>query len=279
MQLTQKQESLISQYLRDASRRLDARLPDKVRERSLRQIQTRIYQELEACQHSPISDEDVVAVLRRSAGEAANPVRPEAALRPETGARSVPATPHVVEVEAIWLGVCAVNAERFGIEPWMLRLAAVVLGLLTGPIALIAYLAGYAEYYVNLPAEERPPIDYLTLASRSGLPLLVLLLLRWGAGKVEALMAYAHERLLNTPLPPLGEWDWLAYYESSFFYLALFSVVPLGILSGLPMANAWGHSLKRLAQALVALYAVLLSFGLASVVVGIILDRVEEYLQ
>ena len=110
-------------------------------------------------------------------------------------------------------------------------------------------------------------------------PLATLIVLRWGAGKLEALIAYAHERLVKAPLPPVGDWGWLQYYEPTYFYLACLSVIPLGILSGLPMANAWGHSLKRLAQAIVALYSVLLCFGLASIIVGVILDRVDAYIQ
>jgi hypothetical protein len=51
------------------------------------------------------------------------------------------------------------------------------------------------------------------------------------------------------------------------------------VLSGLPLANAWGHSLKRLAQAIIALYAMAICFGVASVIAGLILDRVQAYTQ
>lgn len=284
MHLTPQQESLISQHLRDAARQLDARAPAAAREHRLRELQTRIYRELEGLNRGRLSDEDVRAVLRRAGGaptpEAASGAnKPGGAQRtsPSTGPRNpLPAEP---ALEPVWLGVCAFNADRISLEPWIVRTTAVVFGLLTGPIAILCYLAAYVEYYFAMDPRDRPRIAYSVLALRSVAPFLVLVLLRWGAGRLEALIGYAHERLVQAPLPPLGDWDWLPYYESTFFYLAFLSVIPLGILSGLPMANAWGHSLKRLAQAIVALYGVLLCFGLASILVGVILDRVDVYMQ
>lgn len=283
MQLTQKQESMISQYLRDYSRQLDSSLPDRTREHKLLQVQTRIYRELEALRRSSISDEDVVAVLRHSENTA-TPGEPDGpasspAPRPQAPAgRRMAPPPDDGLAQPIWLGVCAFNAERFGAEAWMVRLGAVLLGVFTGPLALLCYLGAFVEYYLALEPEERPEIDYGTLALRAAGPFVFLVLLRWGAGKVEDLIAYGHDRIVKAPLPPLGDWGWLPYYEPTYFYLAFLTVIPLGILSGLPMANAWGQSLKRLSQAAVALYAVMLSFGLASIIVGIILDRVEVYL-
>jgi phage shock protein PspC (stress-responsive transcriptional regulator) len=179
----------------------------------------------------------------------------------------------------VWLGVCAYNAERFGMAPWMLRLALVVLGVFTGPVAAFVYLAGFAEYYWALEEEARPRIHYGTLALRTIAPLAVVLLLRWATFKLLDLLAYGYDRVFSEPVPPLGKWDWLAHYEGTVFFLVCISVLPLSVLSGMPLANAWSHSLKRLAQALVALYFVALSFGVASILVGIILDRVQPYMQ
>jgi len=274
MHLTQKQESLISQYLRDASRRLDASMPDNLRERNLRQLQSRIYRELEELRTSAVSDEDVLDILQR-ASTAGRPAPPQKKVEPEAK-RDVP--PRDEASKPIWLGVCVYNAERFGLEPWMLRIGAVLLGLITGPLALICYVAAFGEYYLAQNEEERPKLAYGGLALRAVAPLATLFVLRWGAGKVEDLIAWGYNRLVKPPLPDLEAWGWLQHYEPTYFYLACLSVIPLGILSGLPLANAWGASLKRLAQAVVALYGVLLCFGLASVIVGIILDRVEDYL-
>ena len=281
MQLTQKQESLISQHLRDVARRLDADLSDQARERSLRQVQARIYGELEALRNPAISDSDVLAALQRNGITDAQPAAP--APRQAGGVGRARATagpvPRETAPQPVWLGVCAYNAERFGLEPWMPRLGAVLLGLVTGPLALACYLAAFAEYYLSIDKKERPEIAPGPLALRAFAPLAALVALRWGAGKAEALIAYGHEQLVKAPLPPAGDWAWLQYYGPTYFYLAVLSVVPLGILSGLPLANAWGHSLKRLSQAIVALYGVMLCFGLASIIVGVIIDRVEVYLQ
>jgi len=276
MHLTQKQESLISQYLRDLSRSLDANLSDQTRERGLRQVQTRIYQELERIDRGSISDDDVARVLSRQPGlSAAQPAEtPVAAGNGRPSPRDRARSP-----EPVWLGVCAYNAERVGAEPWMVRLGVALFGLVAAPLALLLYVAGYAEYYFNLHEKERPAIDWGRLAIRAAVPVVVLILLRWGSGKLLALVGYGHERIFKEPLPALGEWDWFRFNEGKVFALAFLLVLPLSILSGLPLANGWGHSLKRLAQALVALYVVALCFGVASVLAGIILDRVQAYMQ
>lgn len=283
MQLTQKQESLIAQYLRDVRRRLDSSLPESTREQQVRQLQARIYQNLENTRRTVFTDEDILGVLRQMGQSRSAAV--EAA--PRQASPSTPASPApraarrraVTTEKPIWLGVCAYNAERFGIEPGILRAVTVLLGLVTGPVAVLGYLAAFAEFYLASDEADRPPIDYLLLARRTGLPFLALILLRWGGGKAKTLLAYGHEQLLKEPLPPLGKWDWYQHYDGMLFFLALISVVPLAALSGLPLANAWSHSLKRLAQAIVALYGAVLCFGLASLLVGVILDRVQAYLQ
>ena len=285
MQLTQKQESLISRHLRDLASQFDASVPEGNRNSRLRTLQSGIYKELESLSKPAITDEDVLAVIGRLTPEAmagnapANGnrrVRPTAPAQPTTGDRD-PA--EVDEEPAVWLGVCAFNAERFGAAPWMFRVGAVLLGLVTGPLALLCYLGGFAELYFTTEKEEREPIDYGKLALRTIAPLAAAIALRWLTYKLLALITYGYEKAFSEPVPPLGKWDWLAHYDGTFFFLMWASVIPLGILSGLPLANAWDHSLKRLAQALVALYFMTLCFGIAMVLVGLILDRVQPYMQ
>lgn len=281
MHLTQKQESLISQYLRDLSRRLDSSLPEKVRDRSLRQVQTRIYHDLERLNTNAISDDDVTRVLRQAAASAAETTEvtpPAVTPTPTPEAPPSPLGSRARDPRPIWLGVCAHNADRIGLEPWMIRLGMGLLGLVTGPLAVLIYLVGFGEYYASLPDQERPPIVWSRLALRIVVPFIVLIALRWGGNRTLLLIAYGHERIFKEGMPSLGEWDWFRFQEGTFFFLALFSVLPLAALSGLPLANAWGHSLKRLAQAITALYAVALCFGIASVIAGLILDRVQVYM-
>ncbi len=285
MQLTQKQESLISRHLRDMASQFDASVPEGNRNSRLRSLQSRIYNELDGLSKPAISDEDVLAVLDRLTPEAMGEnaptngnrkTRPAPTNRPSPGERPPNESD---EVAPVWLGVCAFNAERFGAAPWMVRLGAFLLGLVTGPLALLCYLGGYAELYFTTEKDERDPIDYGQLAIRAISPLAAAIGLRWLAYKLLALVDYGYEKAFSEPVPPLGKWDWLAHYDGTFFFLLWTSVIPLGILSGLPLANAWGHSIKRLAQALVALYFMTLCFGIAMVLVGLILDRVQPYMQ
>ena len=290
MQLTQKQESMISRYLRDLAVQLDDSLPEKVRERSLRQFQTQIYKHLEGLQKANISDEDVVEVLRLATPrrKEAPPENSPAAVQPKNNAGKQP-TPAAranrtqdlepeLDVAPVWLGVCAFNADRFGVAPWILRISFVLFGI-TGPLAVFCYLAGYAEYYLSTEKEERPAIAYGSLAIRIITPLAATIVLRWGAYKFLDLLAFGYLKAFNEPIPALGKWDWIALHDGTCFFLVCASVIPLSIISGLPLANAWGHSLKRLVQALVALYFIFLCFGIAAVLVGLVLQRVEPYLQ
>jgi len=271
MQLTQKQESMISRYLRDLAAKLDDSIPERNRERSLRQVQARIYKDLEALPGNVVGDGDVIAVLQRalSPAEMAPAAAPAAAVRPVLPKAGAP----------VWLGVCAFNADRFEVSPQLVRIAAVLLGLATGPLAVFAYLAAYVEYYLAQDRRERAPIDVRLLALRVIGPLAAAIVLRWGTYKLFDLIALGFEKIFGESPPPLGRWDWLAAYDGTMFFLLCASIIPISILSGLPLANAWGHSLKRLAQALVALYAMALCFGTASILVGLILDRVQPYMQ
>ncbi len=279
MQLTQKQESFISRYLRDLALQFDESLTDNARERGLRQIQAWVYKELEGLPGSSISDEDVLAALRRASSMA----RPAESSRPGTPApataskKAPPASE--AEVKPVWLGVCAYNADRFGVSPWAVRLATVGLGLVTGPVAFFCYLIAYGEFYMASDEKERPTINFGQLALRAIVPLAAAFALRWAAYKLLDLIAYGYVKAFSEPFPPLGKWDWLTFYDGTIFFLICASIIPISILSGLPLANAWGHSLKRLAQALVALYFMALCFGIASMLVGLILDRVQPYMQ
>jgi len=52
--------------------------------------------------------------------------------------------------------------------------------------------------------------------------------------------------------------------------------LPVALYSGLPLPNAWDRTARKLYQALIAVYAVALSFGMASTLVGILFLVVEE---
>ena len=51
----------------------------------------------------------------------------------------------------------------------------------------------------------------------------------------------------------------------------------LAFLGGLPAANNWDKTLRKVSQAILALYAVAVCFGIASTLTGIILQFVEKY--
>jgi hypothetical protein len=65
-----------------------------------------------------------------------------------------------------------------------------------------------------------------------------------------------------------GDWAWLAWRGDSLFTWALLLALPVAALSALPVPAAWAATLRKVAWALVAVYAVALCFGLACYFVG-----------
>ena len=74
----------------------------------------------------------------------------------------------------------------------------------------------------------------------------------------------------------LGKWGWFEAKGASIFICVSLIVAPMAILSGLPMANGWDETFRKIVKAVIAIYAVVLSFGLASNLVGIIFQFVDH---
>lgn len=269
MRLTQKQESLISRYLRDVTMQLDTQVSERVRERGLSKIKARIDQELGALRKDPIEDTDVEAMLE-CLGPPADQARVMVSKR-------TPSDRLALSVEnRIWLGVCAGIAARTGLDSWVVRLLAVLFGLAAGPLAILGYLALYLTMYWA-SGNDAPRIRKRRVLGRVVGAFLVTITLHLGALYGIRLIYFAHVQYIKRPVPPLGQWEWLEVQAPDFLFWGLAIFLPLAALSAMPLANAWDYSLKRVVQAGLALYGVLLSFGIASVLVGIILDFVHEF--
>ncbi len=173
-----------------------------------------------------------------------------------------------------WLGVCDRLSLRTGLDPWFLRTVFLLLGL-TGPVALLVYLAVYTALYMTSPPGAFPRASTWR-ALRSAIGALLIALALYGAAI--GLFFLAREgllRLLDKPLE-LGQWAWLDTRHNVYLTRVLTLLLPVSVLGGLPLANDWDRTAKRLVQAGLAVYAAILSFGIASLAVGIILMAVEE---
>ncbi len=270
MELTQKQQLQINRYLRDVEEHLEQLDPDS-RQQVVRRLDTRIMKELEKSSPPPLDDK-VVAVTLHRFGAPADLAAHIVERRPAAAGKGLAG-----DDERRWLGVCAALAQRHGLNVRWLRFVAVLLGLFTGPVAVTVYLAVYLEIYLTSNNESMPRVSKLDLA-RNTLGTLFGAAAFYGFSRAVLFgLSYAYVRFMEKSAPSLGKWGWLEPNATPMFVLVLTVLMPLAILSGLPLANQWDQTLKRVVQAGLAVYALVLSAGIASVLTGIILVVVKEF--
>ncbi|NIA13306.1 MAG: PspC domain-containing protein [Nitrospiraceae bacterium] len=271
MKLTQKQEWIVARYLRAVSAALGD-VSDETREQAVLHVKNCVNRAVRQLAKSPLGDGDIVAVLQDLGAPA--DVAQEYIDKRGAAAGLVLSTDN-----RVWLGVCAGVAQHFGFSPGWVRFAAVLLGV-TGPVALIGYLAAYIGMYAVSPGrgvDERIPranwlrvIGYLAGISAVAAAIHAI------ARLVPRLIEVVYLRVFpNNALPELGQWAWLESNAPSMLFYALVLALPIGALSALPAANQWDRTGKLLMQAVLAVYALAVCLGIACQAVGIILDAVR----
>jgi len=275
MKLTQKQEWIIARHLRDAEMLLGD-VSDVVRTRTLARMKKRVYQQLERelPANTTPRDEDVLAILQTAgtlSGEAIEQLGKET---------TTPGKPLTLNVDDCWwLGVCGGIGKHFEVRPGLVRAGFILAGLLTGPIAICAYLFLYSSMYFVSDAPEVPPINPFLVVWRVLGTVVVIVVLHVCTEYAQILLMEAYCRWIWKGEPPaLKQWDWLTVNAPTLLAGALMFLVPLAVLSGFPLANQWGDTWKKVVHAGLAVYAVILSCGLASYLVGIILHGVEVFM-
>ena len=294
MKLTEPEQTAITRYLREVAMYMDDRYPVAVRRRELNAFHRKIQESLGATANGGnVSNEHVKALLMRlgPAEKRAATLLPKVVSEPgeekatrqgrTQGQRAPRAVPNQrVEKdqtgETVWLGVCARLAERMEIEVWYIRALAIIFGV-TGPLAVVLYLGLYAKMYYSAAERERPVIVRSKIVKRFATTFGVAFMLFVGTYYGSRLIYFLNAELLRRPQPVLGPWGWIAEKQGMFFLLTLLFLLPLSVLSAMPLANAWDQSLKRVLQAGLAVYGLVLSFGIASLVVGIILSVVRDF--
>ncbi|MBI4558075.1 MAG: PspC domain-containing protein [Candidatus Hydrogenedentes bacterium] len=266
MRLTEKQERRIARYLRDVNQFL-AELSDKAREQALAALRQRIVTSLSGLPRQPVQDVDLEAVLAKYG----DPARLAKQL---VAQRQAPRRAGLPTQDVRWLGVCAGLARVLEVEPAVVRAFALILGI-TGPFALGLYLLGYFILYFAIPNPDAPRIQVGKLLQTVLVPVAItIFLFVFSVILIKGAM-YAYLRFLAPGGSTLGEWTWLREDGASIFTWLLVVIIPLSILGGLPMANDWDATLKKVVQALVAIYAIVICLGIACLLVGIILNVVK----
>ncbi len=310
MELTQNQELYISQYIDKIEEKIGDQLSPKQRERALSRLRARIDDKISAEPSSSIEDAELLnllhkmgqpetqaAILVRVWGDipgsfTASTVLP-ATSASETSDGQGGVVPQAVTSEAsstgegktpttetrgpVWLGVALYISSWSGLPVWLVRFLIFLLGVFTGPVALLLYVILFLALRICGCVQSPAPFHPFRIILHPALTGGILTLFHFGGIYGIRGIYMAHQKYLGRPVPELNEWAWL---ESEALYLyigALVLLLPLSLLSAMPMANAWDYSLKRLTQAGVVLYAITLSFGLGFFITGIILNFVHEF--
>lgn len=264
MRLTDQQERLIARYLREIDEHM-ADVPERSRERALKTAREEIRKAIPS-HKGAVPDDAHVETALETVGPAARHAH-----RLIEGLRNAPAT----EERRRWLGVCAAISDQTGFSPFFVRSGAVVMGLLTGPLALIVYIGAYLVLHFS-DLTDTPPIEKWTLAKYVLSVIVGALVLRYVAWGLVVLIEYGYRLLLQEPLRLSGLWNVLEHKDGGWFFWTLFCLVPLAILAGLPVPPQWRTTLRKLFEAGLALYALVLCFGVGCALAGAILQATKH---
>lgn len=305
MELTEKHILHVSRYISEIEEKIGDQLSANQRERALARLHARIEEKLKTSLTSEMEDAEIMQLLYKmgqpetqaailvrvwgdaSASDTAS-TSPEArqepgsrtgAEKPATESSATPARASLPQSadNAVWLGVASYIAEKNKWPTWALRFLFVLMGLISGPVALMLYMLVFvvlrARGSIQSPARFHPTRIVLNPLFTGAVMTLFYLGGIYGIQGIRM----AHEKYLERPVPPLNEWAWLEIEAGRMFFGALLFLLPLALFSAMPLANRWDYSLKRFTQSGVVLYAISVSFGLASFITGIIINFVNEF--
>lgn len=311
MELTEKHELYVSRYISEIEEKIGDQLSPGQRERALGRLRARIDEKLKSASADGMDDTEILnllhkmgqpetqaAILVRVWGDASDaiapvPVPPASDVSAATATSQAPAEKEPgrsagvpsetkpagkgKERGPVWLGVFLYLSRSYGLPVWALRALAFLLGVATGPAALMLYMLVFIllriSGKVKAPAVFHPSRVILNPLFTGGLLTLFHFAGIYGIMGIRLL----HEKYLGRVVPELHEWAWLEVEATRLFLGALLFLLPLALFSAMPLANKWDYSLKRFTQAGVVLYAIMVSFGLASFITGIILNFVNEF--
>lgn len=316
MELTQKQELYIARYLRSIRDLLAGQLDERPSERALSRLHARILDQIAAQgQHLP-EDTVVLDILRKQGtpeqqaaimtkvwGKSANensatsppslspheitPFHAAAPGEEECSAPVFPASPRSnaipkgspSDIPPVWLGVVSYWAKTSGIPAWALRTLLVVLGLVTAPLLLSVYIGVYAWLRTSGHPGFQRPLRWGRLLFQPLLTTILTTALHFAGFYAIKGIHGVYDLLLKRPMPEIAEWAWFQVEGQRMWMAALLLLLPFSVLGALPLTNSWDYSIRRLTQAGIALYAIAVSFGIASFITGLILAFVQEFTQ
>ena len=298
MKFTDRQEEMVGHFLRESGY-IVKDLSSPAQTQTLMQVRERLYTELSFMPGEFLDDDDLSILLDRLRVSPTGWQRP--AIRVKGGpaealngaalvetlesgparvpgkdaSASFPANPAPEEKRRL-LGVCSVLSERMDFPLRFVRAAFVIAALTTGPFALIVYLGLYFEMSL---AEREPgsrPFAALHLAKAIGFTLAPLTLLYAAATVVLALLNVLYAQLASSGAG-LGAWERFSDYNGALFLASLLVLVPVAVLSGLPVPARSRAGIRRCLEAGLSIYAVVLCMGIAFRLTGFLIGFAQGY--
>jgi len=269
LELSEAQERRIARYLRDVGSHL-TEMPSEERERALSRLNARIERELTRT-GDPVGDEFLDRVLASYGTPASQAAR-------IADSKTTEPVSLLGWSNRLWLGVCSGVARYFNLDPNVVRILAVLLGLIPFvlPILLWSYLGFYLYQYYSVKGRALDPLDPVKVLRNVGGFIAVTAVLHFCARFFLFFIAYAHEQIVNAPIVYPGEWGWLPERVRFYFVVMLAIGMPMAAIAALPVSANWSGTLRKVVQAGVAIYAVILCLGIACAIVGVVIANAGQ---
>lgn len=289
MKLTPNQERRITKYLQDVHAQTEG-LSDAQRRRALAHVKAQLRERLQQYTDAAPEDTELEAILNNcalpgfvssAANQEAREVGDVEALEPSASPQDTSppqnepraARGDFLELEGrVWLGVCSGLARYLRIESAIVRIIAAVVGVATLGFLLWVYVGLYLFFYLRDRSGVLPPLDVLPVVRRMA-GMLALGIVMFAVGEMALwAMGAAAGLAAGHGITVDAAWGWFAERNGTIVFWTLVFALPLGAMSAMPVAEGWDYTLRKLAQACLAVYALLLTFGLACHFVGLLLE-------
>ena len=122
-----------------------------------------------------------------------------------------------------------------------------------------------------------PPFAPGKLVIAAGHTLAALTVLYAAVTAILALLDVLYEQLISAPAG-LGEWQRFADYHPSLFLVSLLLLVPIAVLSALPVPVQSRTAIRHCLHAGLSIYTVVICVGIASHLTGFLVGFAQGYL-
>ena len=174
-----------------------------------------------------------------------------------------------------WLGVCEQLSLNSGKPVRVIRFGFVLLGMCTVPFGLLLYVGMYFVGVWRSP-DAFPQVDSRQLGSA------VLKFLGIAGGMFAAVrliefgVAWGYMGYFGQA-PDLAGWDCLEGGGVEYLVYVLTGFGPLVVMSGMPLRYRWEVTFSTMVNAGLAVYAVALSVGVATLMVGYAMGALSQF--